>query len=151
MDAGTAWRPGKVLNVQEQAAQTEVTAPPARILVVDDAPEIRELLQAHLDDAGYQVLTASNGQEALAAVADHAPDLILLDIMMPVLDGYATCRRLKANEDTAFIPIVILTAHQDFAHRLRGIELGADDFLGKPFVMEELIQLLRNWLPPSSA
>jgi len=132
--------------VEEQAAQADGTAFAARVLVVDDAPEIRELLQIHLQEAGYQVLTASNGQEALAAVAAEAPDLILLDVMMPVLDGYETCRRLKANEDTALIPIVILTAHQDFAHRLRGIELGADGFLSKPFNQLELMTRIRSLL-----
>lgn len=132
--------------MQEQAARTEATAFPARILVVDDAPEIQELLQAHLEGAGYQVLTASDGQEALAVVAAQVPDLILLDVMMPVLDGYEVCRRLKANDETAFIPIIILTAHQDFEYRLRGIELGADDFLGKPFNHLELLTRVRSLL-----
>ena len=113
---------------------------------MDDTPEIRELLQSHLEAAAYHVLTASNGQEALAAVGVHTPDLILLDVMMPVLDGYETCRRLKANEETAFIPIVILTAHQEFEHRLRAIELGADDFLSKPFNHLELMTRVRSLL-----
>jgi two-component system, sensor histidine kinase and response regulator len=123
---------------------TEASAP--RILVVDDTPEIRELLQIHLEAAGYHVLTASNGQEALAAVAAQAPDLILLDVMMPVLDGYETCRRLKGNEETAFIPIVILTAYHDSEHRVHGIELGADDFLSKPFNHLELMTRVRSLL-----
>lgn len=123
------------------------TAPsPARILVVDDAPEIRELLQVHLEGAGYQVLPAGNGQEALAAVAAHAPDLILLDVNMPILDGFEVCRRLKADEETAFIPIVMLTAHRELEHRLRGIELGADEFLGKPFNHLELLTRVRSLL-----
>jgi len=132
--------------VQEQAAQTQGSAPPARILVVDDTPEIRELLQIHLETAGYQVLVAGNGQEALAAVAALAPDLILLDVVMPVVDGYEVCRRLKADEETAFIPIVMLTALQDLTHRLRGIELGADDFLSKPFNHLELLTRVRSLL-----
>ena len=132
--------------MQEQAAQTQGSAPPARILVVDDTPEIRELLQIHLETAGYQVLVAGNGQEALAAVAALAPDLILLDVVMPVVDGYEVCRRLKADEETAFIPIVMLTALQDLTHRLRGIELGADDFLSKPFNHLELLTRVRSLL-----
>jgi signal transduction histidine kinase len=144
--AGRAGRLGEVPKVQEQAAQTERSAVPARILVVDDTPEIRELLKAHLGTAGYQVLLAGNGQEALATVAAEAPDLILLDILMPVMDGYEVCQRLKGNEETAFIPVVILTALQDPAHRLRAIELGADDFLSKPFNHLELLTRVRSLL-----
>lgn len=129
-----------------QAAQTPKSAAPARILVVDDTPEIQELLQIHLETEGYRVLVAGNGQEALAAVAAEAPDLILLDVLMPVMDGYEVCRRLKADEETAFIPIVILTALQDLSHRLRGIELGADDFLTKPFNHLELLTRVRSLL-----
>jgi signal transduction histidine kinase len=135
-----------VLKVQEQAAQTERSPAPARILVVDDTPEIQELLQIHLETEGYQVLVAGNGQEALAAVAAEAPDLILLDVLMPVMDGYEVCRRLKADEETAFIPVVILTALQDLSHRLRGIELGADDFLTKPFNHLEVLTRVRSLL-----
>jgi signal transduction histidine kinase len=130
----------------ERVTRTDAGDIPAQILVVDDAKQIRELLQLQLQDAGYRVVTASNGQEALAAVSAEAPDLILLDIMMPVLDGYETCRRLKADEATALIPIVILTAHQDFEHRLQAIELGADDFLGKPFNRLELLTRVRSLL-----
>jgi DNA-binding response OmpR family regulator len=119
---------------------------PARILVVDDLAEIRDLLQVYLEDEGYQVLTAGNGEEALAAVATHPPDLILLDIMMPGTDGYEVCRRLKSNEKTAFIPIVMLTALQDLEHRLQGIELGTDEYLTKPFRRLELLTRVRSLL-----
>ncbi len=119
---------------------------PARILVVDDLAEIRDLLQVYLEDEGYQVLTAGNGEEALAAVAAHPPDLILLDIMMPGTDGYEVCRRLKSNEKTAFIPIVMLTALQDLEHRLQGIELGTDEYLTKPFRRLELLTRVRSLL-----
>jgi signal transduction histidine kinase len=124
----------------------DTTAHPARILVVDDQAQTRELLEAHLTNAGYRVLMAEGGLEALAAVAAHPPDLILLDVMMPGMDGYEVCRRLKSNEDTAFIPIVILTALQDFDLRLRAIELGADDFLSKPFSHLELMTRVRSLL-----
>ena len=146
MGTGAVRGSGEVLTVQEPPARTDAKGFPARILVVDDMPEIRELLGVYLVNAGYQVVTASNGQEALAAVAAEAPDLILLDVMMPVLDGYETCRRLKSNEETAFIPIVMLTALQDFNHRLRAIELGADEFLSKPFNHLELMTRVRSLL-----
>jgi len=126
--------------------RTETTGSPARILVVDDRADAREILQAHLENSGYQVVTATNGQEALDAVAAHPPDLILLDVMMPRIDGFEVCRRLKSNEETAFIPIVMLTALQDFEYRLRGIALGADDFLGKPFNQLELQSRVRSLL-----
>lgn len=132
--------------MNEPHAPRDGAAVPARILVVDDALENRELLGAHLTHAGYDVLMAADGQEALAAVAAQTPDLILLDVMMPVLDGYEVCRRLKSNEQTAFIPIVILTALQDLDFRLRGIELGADDFLTKPFNHLELLTRVRSLL-----
>lgn len=137
---------GEVLNVREPAAQPDPTAPAAQILVVDDAPEVRELVQACLGDAGYAVRTAGSGQEALAAVAACAPDLVLLDIRMPVLDGYEVCRRLKADDETALIPIIMLTGYQDLDHRLRGIELGADEYLGKPFNPLELLARVRSLL-----
>jgi signal transduction histidine kinase len=120
------------------------------ILVVDDLAENRDLLQAHLEAAGYRVLTAEGGTEALAAIAAHRPDLLLLDIMMPGMSGYEVCQRLKASEDTAFIPVIILTALQEFQHRIRGIEVGADEFLTKPVNRVELLTRVRALLRTKS-
>jgi putative two-component system response regulator len=110
-----------------------------KVLVVDDMAANRDLLQGHLDDLGYEVREARDGIEALDAVAAEEPDLILLDIDMPRLDGIAVCEQLKAHPIRRLIPIVILTASSDRETRLRGIAAGADDYLSKPFDAKELL------------
>jgi putative two-component system response regulator len=110
-----------------------------KVLVVDDVASNRELLQGRLDDLGYDVREARDGIEALDAVAAEEPDLILLDIDMPRLDGIAVCEQLKSHPVRRLIPIVILTASNDRDTRLRGIEAGADDYLSKPFDSKELL------------
>ncbi|TMC75089.1 MAG: response regulator [Chloroflexi bacterium] len=110
-----------------------------KVLVVDDVASNRELLQGRLDDLGYDVREARDGIEALDAVAAEEPDLILLDIDMPRLDGIAVCEQLKAHPIRRLIPIVILTASNDRGTKLRGIAAGADDYLSKPFDPKELL------------
>jgi putative two-component system response regulator len=112
---------------------------PPVILVVDDVRTNRELLVALASRLGYAVREAADGVEALASVEENEPDLILLDVDMPRLDGLAVCRRLKKDPRRRLIPIVILTAHADRDTRLSGIEAGADDFLSKPFDSMELM------------
>ncbi len=109
------------------------------VLVVDDVAMNRELLQAQLRDLGYRVREARDGIEALDAIDAEEPDLVLLDVDMPRLDGLAVCQRLKAHPVRRLIPVVILTAAQDRDTRLRGIAAGADDFLTKPFDAKELL------------
>ena len=109
------------------------------VLVVDDVPANRELLEGYLDELGYDVRQARDGVEALDAIAADEPDLILLDIDMPRLDGISVCERLKAHPTRRLIPIVILTASNDRSTRLRGLAAGADDFLSKPFDAKELL------------
>ena len=120
---------------------TQNLLPPRRprVLVVDDKQSNRELLQGRLDDLGYDVREAKDGIEALDAVAAEEPDLILLDVDMPRLDGIAVCERLKAHPIHRMIPIVILTASSDRDTKLRGLEAGADDYLSKPFDAKELL------------
>jgi putative two-component system response regulator len=110
-----------------------------KVLVVDDLQSNRELLEGRLSDLGYDVREAKDGIEALDAVAAEEPDLILLDIDMPRLDGIAVCEKLKAHPLRRLIPIVILTASNDRDTKLRGIAAGADDYLSKPFDAKELL------------
>ncbi len=118
----------------------------ARILVVDDIPANVELLEALLSADGYDILTALDGEEALQQVADNDPDLILLDVMMPGMNGFEVCARLKNDVTTQFIPIVLLTALDRMEDKVRGLESGADDFLTKPFNRIELKARIRSLL-----
>lgn len=104
-----------------------------KILIVDDVPLNVELLQQLLEELGYQTVSAANGQAALALIPTAAPDLILLDIMMPVMDGFETLERLKANPATRELPVIIISARHDLADVVQGIERGAEDYLPKPF------------------
>ncbi len=105
----------------------------ARILVVDDDPHVREVLRRMLTRDGYSVSTASDGVAALDAIASQPPDLVILDITMPRMDGFSVCRTIKANPATALIPVTMLTGRHSEEERRAGIEAGTDDFLAKPF------------------
>lgn len=119
---------------------------PATVLIVDDDPGIRKLLGILLQDQGYLTLSASSGEMALDMVAKHTPDLILLDAMMPGMDGYQVARQLKASLSTANIPIIMLSGRTEQSARLTGLEAGAEDVLSKPVVNDELWLRVRNLL-----
>ena len=116
-----------------------------RILVVDDTPQNVRLLEAILIPRGYTVLPATSGQQALDLVAEQLPDLVLLDIMMPGLDGHDVCRRLRADPDTALLPVVMVTASGD-QNKVKALESGADDFIPKPVNQSELLARVRSLL-----
>ena len=116
-----------------------------KILVVDDVPENVRLLEAVLVPRGYEVVTAHDGDAALDLVEAEEPDLILLDVMMPGLDGYAVCTRLRANDDTAMLPVIMVTSSVG-QEKTRAIEAGADDFIPKPFNHDELLTRVRSLL-----
>jgi class 3 adenylate cyclase/CheY-like chemotaxis protein len=116
-----------------------------KILVVDDTPENIRLLQALLEPRGYSVITASSGQEALAKLRDEPPDLVLLDVVMPEMDGYEVCRRLREDPATTVLPVVMVTASGS-EQRIAAIEAGADDFISKPLDQAELLARIRSLL-----
>jgi len=114
-----------------------------KILVVDDEENIRTLVRFNLEKAGYTVTEATNGKEALELIASHRPDLVILDLMLPVIDGLDVCRKLKGNQLNSSIPIIMLTAKSEEVDRVIGLELGADDYLTKPFGPRELIARIK--------
>jgi two-component system OmpR family response regulator len=121
----------------------------ARLLVVDDEPTIRELLSTSLRFAGFEVHTAADGQEALAQAERTRPDLVVLDVMLPDLDGFAVTRRLR--ERGRDVPVLFLTAKDDVADRVAGLTVGGDDYVTKPFSLEEVVARIRAVLRRSGA
>lgn len=117
-----------------------------RILVVDDEVDLVETVRFSLELEGYEVLTAYNGEEALNQARKESPELILLDLMLPKLDGYKVCRLLKFDERYKHIPILMLTAKTQEKDRAIGMETGADEYITKPFDMDELMKKVKNYL-----
>ncbi|HSB42832.1 MAG TPA: response regulator [Methylomirabilota bacterium] len=114
-----------------------------RVLIVEDEPDIRDLLVFHLEREGYQVTKSRSGAEAVRLARAAPPDLVLLDLMLPEMDGLEVCRRLRRDPATQAVPIVMLTARGDEVDRVLGLELGADDYVVKPFSPRELVARIR--------
>jgi len=119
-----------------------------RILLVDDEPRYLRLMEANLVTEGYHVIKSTNGQEAVDKVASQQPDLVLLDVMMPVLDGFGACERIR---EFSSVPIIIVTARGEENARVRGLDLGADDYIVKPFSATELLARVRAVLRRSKS
>ncbi len=115
--------------------------PEARLLVVDDEPSIRELLSASLKFAGFEVYTAQDGAEALRLAEQHKPDLVVLDVMLPDMDGFSVTRRLR--ERGREMPVVFLTARDETSDKVQGLTVGGDDYVTKPFSLEEIVARIR--------
>ncbi|GAA2170851.1 response regulator transcription factor [Actinomadura napierensis] len=123
---------------------TPQAAPAARILIVDDEPAVRESLSSSLEFEGYRVAEAADGAAALQSVEAERPDLVVLDVLMPRMDGLTTCRRLRALGAT--MPVLMLTARDMVGDRVTGLDAGADDYLAKPFELDELLARVRALL-----
>ena len=122
-----------------------------KILLIDDDPDFVEAVKVIVENGGYEVKVAYDGQEGLEAVEEEKPDLIVLDVMMPVMNGHEACAKLKGNKDTADIPVILLTAVADrvttskYTHRDK-LESDAEDYMPKPIEPKELLELIKNWL-----
>ena len=117
--------------------------PSETILVIEDDPDIRELLEYNLEREGYRILTAKSGEKGLEQATNKLPALIMLDLMLPGIDGLEVCRRLKRSDDTTGIPLIMLTAKGEESDVVLGFELGADDYITKPFSPRELVARVR--------
>ncbi len=121
-------------------------AEPAKILIADDEPHIRRILEFLLEQAGYRTVCVADGGQALAAVQTERPDLLLLDVMMPHLDGFAVLEQLRQDRETQRLPVIMLTARDESPTRVRGLKGGANDYVAKPFDHEELLVRVANML-----
>lgn len=121
------------------------------VLLVDDEPHVLEVLRVTLEDLGFRLLEAADGPSALQVVKEESPDLVVLDVMLPNLSGLEVCRELKNSENTAYIPVIMLTARSGEEDEKAGLEAGADRYLTKPFspltLMTEVVKLLNVELP----
>jgi DNA-binding response OmpR family regulator len=129
-------------NLQKDTEERQ-TETPLKVLVVDDSPPVCQTLSVALSRNGYEVFSANNGKTALNIVENEQPDIILLDIIMPVMGGYDVCRQLKSDENTRMIPVIFISALDEETDKLEGFKLGAADYITKPFQIPELLARLK--------
>lgn len=131
----------------ETAAQQTDTLEGLRVMVIDDSKTIRRTAETLLKKAGCEVITATDGFEALSKIADHKPDIIFVDIMMPRLDGYQTCALIKHNQAFKTTPVIMLSSKDGLFDRARGRIVGSEQYVTKPFSKEELLSAIRDHVP----
>ncbi|WP_255110700.1 response regulator transcription factor [Synechococcus sp. RedBA-s] len=130
---------------EDTSAEEPISPPaPARLLLVDDEPGLRTAVQAYLEDEGFVVATANDGEEGWVAAQELIPDLVISDVMMPRLDGYGLLKRLRGDERLGGTPVIFLTAKGMTADRIEGFQAGVDDYIPKPFDPDELVARVRN-------
>jgi len=120
-----------------------------KILLTDDEPNILRVVTARLVSQGYQVMTAADGEEALAKARSEKPDLMLLDVLLPHIDGYKVCETIKGDSDLGHIPVILFSAKTQTIDRQRGKEAGADAYIAKPFQPDQLLETIKNLLKGS--
>ena len=133
---------GGVASTSGTTAQRDPDQP-MRILIVDDEEEVRASMREYLESNGFAIVEAADGEEALAKAFTEKPDLLLLDLRLPKVDGYQVCQTLKGNPITSVIPIIMVTALNATPQKVKGIEYGADDYIEKPFDLEELLARIK--------
>ena len=121
-----------------------MTQQPGKVLVVDDTPDNLDMLMMLLETQGYQVFQAKNGKRAIEVAHQERPDMVLLDVMMPGIDGFETCQRLKESEVTKHIPVIFMTALSDTEHKIKGFQIGAVDYISKPFQHQEVLARVKT-------
>lgn len=131
-------------NTNSCDGKNDGTTRPSRVLLVDDEPSNRFLMRGILGNSGYEIIEAENGRIALEAAEAEAPDTVLLDVMMPEMDGFETCRRLKQNDATRLIPVLMVSALSDRKNQLEGISAGATDFITKPIDLRDMLLRVGN-------
>jgi twitching motility two-component system response regulator PilG len=136
--------------VSEAASAQKADSGPTKVLVIDDSNTIRRSAELFLRQAGYEVILAEDGFDALSKITDHQPQLIFVDIMMPRLDGYQTCALIKQNPKLKSTPVIMLSSKDGVFDRARGRLAGSDRYLTKPFTKEGLIEAVTEYVKPSS-
>ncbi|MBN1311199.1 MAG: response regulator [Anaerolineae bacterium] len=119
----------------------------SRILVVEDSPTVLYTVSRMLTEGGYQVMTAKDGEEAMSLAINERPSLVLLDVILPKLNGYQVCRRMKSTPATAQIPVIMITSKTKDNDRFWGLEQGADDYVTKPFDVRQLLDVVNRFVP----
>jgi DNA-binding NarL/FixJ family response regulator len=142
--AGSSGPVGPAADTDAPAAAETPVAPPVRLLLVDDEPGLRTAVKAYLEDEGFVVTTANDGEEGWTLAQEQLPDVIISDVMMPRLDGYGLLKRLRADERLGGTPVIFLTAKGMTADRIAGFNAGADDYIPKPFDPDELVARVHN-------
>ena len=136
------------MPTEASPATAQATKALAKVMVIDDSQTIRRTAETLLVKEGYEVVTAADGFEALAKIADQKPDLIFIDIMMPRLDGYQACALIKGNAKYAATPVIMLSSKDGLFDRARGRIVGSDEYLTKPFTKDELLGAVKAYLKP---